>query len=57
MTAYHIHGPSLHAFATPRAKSVIAWIKGATEFAALIIFICGMGCFVGLVSYGIYSLT
>ena len=53
MTAYHIHRRAIE---TSRAKTALAWIKGATEIAALIIFICGMGCLVGLVIYGISSL-
>ena len=56
MTAYHTHGPSLRAIESRSSKRVIAWLKGATEIAALLIFICGVGCFVGLVSYGISSL-
>jgi len=55
MTVYHTHGPLLRA-ETRLSKKTIAWLKGATEFAALIIFICGTGCFVGLVTYGIFGM-
>ncbi len=53
MAVYHIYGPSLEANAPHQTKRAVAWLNGAIMIASLLVFICGLGCFVGIVSVGI----
>ncbi len=53
MAVYHTYGPALEANAPHLPKRAVVWLNGAIMVASLFIFICGLGCLVGIVSVGI----